>query len=331
MGTRDATQAKFSGEVIVVHGDLSPAQLTAVTVLLAIAMWNAVEMVPLVFFTFKRFRTLYFWSICAATFGIAVCATSQIVSTWGPDPYDRTLLAASAVSCLGWAPMVTGQSFVLYSRLHLLNVPPRTLKLVLIMIIFDGIVLHSIGTAFTMEPLITQSQRLERVYATFEKLQVTAFMTQEFVLSGLYLWKAHKFLAQYTCPLQLSPSRISSARRHSCDKVKGLLLYLIVANVVVMLLDVTIIALEYAGMHQVQLSYKAFVYALKLKIELGILNQLVGFVRRVHRLQTEADGSTALEREWQTTLETTFASPSYHGRDGGNGNAGEGSNSGQGR
>ncbi|KAK8043982.1 hypothetical protein PG993_004006 [Apiospora rasikravindrae] len=314
MGIREATHAKFRGDNIVVHGDLSPGQLTAVTVLLAIAMWNSVEMVPLVFFTFKRFRTLYFWSICAATFGVVVCATSQIISTWGPEPYDRTLLAGSVVSCLGWVPMVTGQSFVLYSRLHLLNVPPQTLKLVLFMIIFDGIVLHSIGTAFTLEPLLTHSLRLERVYATFEKIQVTTFMCQEFVLSGLYLWKCHEFLGQYTCPLQLSPSRISTARRNSCDKVKGLLLGLITANVVVMMLDVTIIALEYAGLHQVQLSYKAFVYALKLKIELSILNQLVGFVRQVHRLQTEADGAVGLEREWQSTMATTFATPSYQGR-----------------
>ncbi|KAK8085895.1 hypothetical protein PG997_007166 [Apiospora hydei] len=311
MGIREATHAKVRGDDIVIHGDLSPGQLTAVTALLAIAIWNAVEMVPLVFFTFKRFRTLYFWSICAATLGIVVCATSQVVSTWGPEPYDRTLLAASVVSCLGWAPMVTGQSFVLYSRLHLLNVPPRTLKLVLFMIIFDGVVLHSIGTAFTLEPLITHSLRLERVYATFEKIQVTTFMCQEFVLSGLYLWKSNEFLGQYTCPLQLSPSRISTARRNSCDKVKGLLVGLIAANLVVMMLDVTIIGLEYAGLHQVQLSYKTFVYALKLKIELSILNQLVGFVRRVHRLQTEADGAVGLEREWVTTMETTFATPSY--------------------
>lgn len=118
-------------------------------------------------------------------------------------------------------------------------------------------------------------------------MQVTAFVAQEFVLSGLYLWKAHKFLCQYICPaLQMSPSRIPAAHRHSWNKVKGLLMCLVLANVVVMLLDVTIIALEYAGLHQVRLSYKASAYALKLKVELGILNQLVGFVRRVHRLQT---------------------------------------------
>ncbi|KAK8054415.1 hypothetical protein PG996_013716 [Apiospora saccharicola] len=326
MDIREATHARFRGDDIIIHGDLTPAQLTAVTVLLAIALWNAMEMVPLVFFTFKRFRTLYFWSICVSTVGILVCAASQIVSTWGPEPYGRTALIAGVISCLGWAPMVTGQSLVLYSRLHLLHVPPRTLKLVKGMIIFDGVTLHSIGTAFTLEPLITHSERLERVYSIFEKVQVTTFMAQEFVLSGLYLWKAHEFLGQYACPaLQLSPSRISAARRHSFDRVRSLLTCLVLANLVVMLLDVTIISLEYAGLHQVQLSYKAFAYALKLKVELGILNQLVEFVRRVHRLQTEAQGSLGIEREWQTTLERAYAAPSStQGRTGETGNSGGG-------
>lgn len=311
MGMREATHARIRGDDIIIHGDISPAQLTAITVLLAIALWNAVEMVPLVFFTFKRFRTLYFWSICASTVGVMVCAASQIVSTWGPEPYDTTVLVASVISCLGWAPMVTGQSFVLYSRLHLLHVPPRTLKLVRLLIIFDGVTLHTIGTAFTLEPLIMRSERLARVYAVFEKVQILTFMAQEFLLSGLYLWKAYAFLCQYTCPaLQLSPSRISAARRQSCRKVRGLLLCLISANVVVMLLDVTIVALEFAGLHQVQLSYKALAYALKLKVELGILNRLVGFVRRVHYLETEAEGSLGLEREWESTLQRTFAAPS---------------------
>lgn len=51
MGIREATHALFRGDDIVIHGDLSPVQLTVVTVQLAIALWNALEMVTLVFFT----------------------------------------------------------------------------------------------------------------------------------------------------------------------------------------------------------------------------------------------------------------------------------------
>ncbi|KAK6854946.1 hypothetical protein PG995_008478 [Apiospora arundinis] len=329
MGIRNPADTKL-GRDITLHDSLTPGHLVAVTILLSVSLWNAIEMVPLVFFTFKRFRTLYFWSMCAATLGIMVCTTSQIISTWGPEPFNRTRLIASSISCVGWVPMVTGQSLVLYSRLHLLDVPPRTLKILRFMIIFDGITLHSIGTAFTLEPLITQSRRLEHVYKTFEKVQITAFMAQEFVLSGMYMWKAHEFLGQFKCPLQLSRSRLSPGRTPPRDSVMGLLLGLIIANVVVMLLDVTIIVLEYAGLHEVQLSYKTFAYALKLKIELSILNQLVGFVRRVHQIQTEADISAHIEREWHTTLEQNFATQSHHVRSGVNDHNGGGHSNGEG-
>ncbi|KAK8118280.1 uncharacterized protein PG998_006561 [Apiospora kogelbergensis] len=279
MCTREPAHTEL-GRDITLRDDLTPAQLTAVTVLLSIALWNAFEMVPLVFFTFKRFRTLYFWSICAATLGVMMCTTSQFISTWGPAPFDRTRLIASCISCIGWAPMVTGQSLVLYSRLHLLNVSPRTLKIVRFLIILDGVTLHTIGTAFTLEPLITHSTRLEHVYKLFEKIQITAFMAQEFMLSGIYLWKAHELLGQFDSPFHLGRSRLSPCRIEPKDKV--------------------------------QLSYKTFAYALKLKIELGILNQLVGFVRRVHSMNTEANMNARMEGEWQTTLERTFATESHH-------------------
>ncbi|KAK8124237.1 hypothetical protein PG999_004155 [Apiospora kogelbergensis] len=311
MCTREPAHTEL-GRDITLRDDLTPAQLTAVTVLLSIALWNAFEMVPLVFFTFKRFRTLYFWSICAATLGVMMCTTSQFISTWGPAPFDRTRLIASCISCIGWAPMVTGQSLVLYSRLHLLNVSPRTLKIVRFLIILDGVTLHTIGTAFTLEPLITHSTRLEHVYKLFEKIQITAFMAQEFMLSGIYLWKAHELLGQFDSPFHLGRSRLSPCRIEPKDKVRNLLFCLIVANVMAMLLDVSIIVLEFAGLHEVQLSYKTFAYALKLKIELGILNQLVGFVRRVHSMNTEANMNARMEGEWQTTLERTFATESHH-------------------
>lgn len=56
--------------------------------------------------------------------------------------------------------------------------------------------------------------------------------------------------------------------------------------------EITIVALEFAGLYFIQVSYKAFVYSAKLKCEIGILNRLVDFVktaagpyRQMHRHQ----------------------------------------------
>lgn len=54
------------------------------------------------------------------------------------------------MSCVGWVFMVSGQSVVLYSRLHLLAITPRVLRLVLWMIIVNGVTIHVTGTVLTV-------------------------------------------------------------------------------------------------------------------------------------------------------------------------------------
>lgn len=93
--------------------------------------------------------------------------------------------------------------------------------------------------------------------------------------------------------------------------------------------DVTILVLEYMGLYFLQVSYKAFVYAVKLKCEIGILNRLADFVKSAahggYGAAAAADNnnllnddqrrfqhfhsfqlSSQVEREWETTLRNTF-------------------------
>lgn len=94
----------------------------------------------------------------------------------------------------------------------------------------------------------------------------------------------------------------------------------------------TILVLEYMGLYFLQVSYKAFVYAVKLKCEVSILNRLANFVKSAagggygaaaiadnnNLLDGRAGGqrrfqdfdsfqlSSQVEREWETTLRNTF-------------------------
>jgi hypothetical protein len=45
--------------------------------------------------------------------------------------------------------------------------------------------------------------------------------------------------------------------------------------VVIILLDITVLALEYSNLYDIQTSYKALTYSVKLKLEFSILNRLV--------------------------------------------------------
>ena len=51
--------------------------------------------------------------------------------------------------------------------------------------------------------------------------------------------------------------------------------HLISVNVIIVLLDFLVLALEYSGMYDMQTSCKAFVYAVKLTLEFSILNRPV--------------------------------------------------------
>jgi hypothetical protein len=52
---------------------------------------------------------------------------------------------------IGWTCMVTGQSLVLYSRLHIIVSNVQKLKWILAMIILDGIILHPTVAALAMK------------------------------------------------------------------------------------------------------------------------------------------------------------------------------------
>lgn len=142
-----------------------------------------------------------------------------------------------------WVPMVSGQSFVLYSRLYLINLDKRIRRYVLAMIIVNGVVLHT-ATAVTAAGSNSKvSSIFITPYAILERIQITVFCVQEFILSGLYVWKAWKFLAIYR-----------SGGSKTQDKLRTMMLHLILSNVVVVSLDITVIVLEYLGLYYLQVS-----------------------------------------------------------------------------
>lgn len=101
-----------------------------------LAVYNAIELLILIGTTFRQYKSLYFWSLLIASFGILPYNFGFLMEYFklAPD------WAGVVVDVPGWVMMVTGQSIVLYSRLHLVMQNRKVLKAVLIMIIVDGVV-----------------------------------------------------------------------------------------------------------------------------------------------------------------------------------------------
>jgi hypothetical protein len=268
---------------------ISIANRIIVACLQAVAIYNAVELVAIIFFTFKRRQGLYFWSMMVSTFGVALNACAFVVNDFGLTSH-RIIPALMIIG--GWVPMTTGQAFVLYSRLHLLYLDARSLRLVLTMIITVGIIGHLPTAVVIFGSNSSNPGPFLVPYSVYEKIEVTLFFIQEVILSGIYLWKCMGFW--------------KSQRMREATQIRGIIQHLVAVNLLIVALDVTILWLEYSGMYIIQTSYKAFVYSVKLKVEISILNRLVDFVRATRRFEFHDRITKEMEQEWSDTLQRTI-------------------------
>ena len=101
-----------------------------------VAWYIAIELNIRLFFLFKRRRGLYFWSCALCSWGVLTQPLTIILADFEvvTDLYVSIILIY-----LSWWIMVIPQSFVLYSRLHLVMRDDKHLRWVLYMIVFNTI------------------------------------------------------------------------------------------------------------------------------------------------------------------------------------------------
>ncbi|TWU71015.1 hypothetical protein ED733_002622 [Metarhizium rileyi] len=256
-----------------------------IVIFVSIALYNVIELNFLIVTTFKRFRGLYFGSFVCSTWGVAFNAVGYLLRLVHPD--QNGYLHATFV-LVGWCAMINGQSLVLYSRLHIVMQHPRRLRCVLAMIVFNAVWLSIPVIVLVYGTSSDKMASFEETYSVFERLQLTVFFVQEVILSSLYIFETTRLL-------RMQRGIGSSAMR----RVMG---HLVLVNVFVVLLDVSILCLQFAEHFNLQTAWKALVYSVKLKCEFSVLNRLVEFSQNLRaghsRLSVNYDDSTdvALER-----------------------------------
>jgi hypothetical protein len=154
-----------------------------VIVFLSIAVYNTLEIVVKVFQRFRRYQGVYFYSMLAASIGIIIHALGYFLRNYdivNSAPIEITL------ACGGGMLMITGQSIVLWSRLHLIS-PGRRDRWLLWMIIGDCVIVQGGATKLFAGSNSSQPSPWLSVYAKFEVFQVTWFVFQESLISGLYI------------------------------------------------------------------------------------------------------------------------------------------------
>ena len=249
-----------------------------------LAMYNAVELIAIIFLSFKRFRGLYFWSLLLSGLGIIPYALGFLLKFMMVTTGDSRWLAVVLLT-IGWYPMITGQALVLWSRLHLIlsgERGDRIMKYTKWMIIIDAIILHVPTTVLTFGSNGTPGDPSTDVfvygyassklsygalrtyvyrYNIMEKIQMCGFFCQEVILSAIYIIETAKILR----------SSLQPGTRKTMQQ-------LILINAVIIIMDLGLLGLEAASLYILETLTKGVIYSIKLKLEFAILGKLVKFV-----------------------------------------------------
>lgn len=154
------------------HGTYDATSVT-LTITQALALYNCLELLLLIFVTFHRWRGLYFWSLTIATIGTISYGLGLMI-----EYFDLAVLWVGKIfDTGGWMVMVTGQSVVLYSRLGLILANPRILRAVKWMIIIDACMFHGVTTIVDWGRY-THNPAYARGYFYIEHIQMTFFCIQ---------------------------------------------------------------------------------------------------------------------------------------------------------
>jgi hypothetical protein len=265
-----------------------------------VAWYNAIELLVLVFVTFQRYNGLYFWSLLiSSAVGVIPYSVGFLMKFF--QLTSATWLSVTFLT-VGWYAMVTGQSMVLYSRLHLLNRNPKILRPVLCMIIVNAIALHIPTTVLTYGSNFGSPRNtFVAGYNVMEKIQMTGFCLQEFILSGIYIYEAVGLL-------KANPE-------HGSRKIMYQLLCI---NLVIITMDVGLLVVEYMNLYMVETTLKGAIYSIKLKLEFAVLGKLVHIVK-THGWKPEAsiqgnagDFFPDFVDATRVTSDVTHASPPPH-------------------
>ena len=233
-------------------------------VLVTIVLYNAVELTVLILMTFRRYRGLYFYSLTlSATVGLITSGVGNLLHFFDIGPLSLAL----ALSNIGFYFLVPAQSVVLYSRLHLVLFNQRLLRFLLRAVIINGVVFSILVTIMSFGSAFVQTGPWNGGYKVVERLQVTWFCVQEFGISMLYIRETVKLL-------QLHPA--NSKRR------KNTMYQLLAINILIIVMDILVIAIEFIGLYYIQVLLKDTIYSIKLKLEFAVLGKLTAIVEAGH-------------------------------------------------
>ncbi|EDU40030.1 integral membrane protein [Pyrenophora tritici-repentis Pt-1C-BFP] len=237
----------------------------------AMTWYNSIELLFLVFFTFKRYSGLYFWSLI-----VDVLRAYMKQNNVAHDTHVDNILMT-----VGLVLMVPGQSLVLYSRLHLISSNRKLVRSILWMIIVLAVVLCVPTSMLNLREYTDQPGTYTRTYAAMAKTQMTLSSFEEVFISCVYIWETR-----------------NAMRVNFNAQDRKWMWQLIAMNIFLLVMDTALLVMEFLELYMILNTFKSLVHSFKLKIEFAVLTQMV----RVSQTRRQSGSSATKASE---NLEST--------------------------
>ncbi|CAI6341777.1 unnamed protein product [Periconia digitata] len=279
-GSLDSAGAGITGGYT---GDSLSLQII-IAILLGLSLYNAIELIVLIFVTFQKYRGLYFWSLFFSGFGIIPYALGFVIKFFRLlDPGEDVGYAAVFLLTIGWYLMVTGQSVVLWSRLHLLTNSRRVIRYTLIMILVNIPLLHFPTTILTFASNSNSLDhktllRFVNGYGIMEKIQMVGFFIQETILSVIYIKETLRLL-KLSDSVQDDITSVPEEGDLRHGNMRKTMYQILAINAIIIAMDIALLSVEFANLYLIETTLKGVVYSIKLKLEFAVLSKLVQIVR----------------------------------------------------
>ncbi len=233
-----------------------------ITAFAGIALYNVVELLVLIALTFRRRHGLYFWSLVISTVSIVPYTLGLLFKFFGV--INLTMLCIGMID-VGWQCMVIGQSVVLYSRLHLVASTKRKLRWILAIIITNFFISNVPTTIFVFAASSSHGEPFLKPYAFWERFQLCCYFVQEAIISGLYIHEITRILKPevysnlFTEKARANDEELGSVtmpKKMRSERGRRVMKQLLYVNIVVVILDVTLLVSEFIGQYYIQVLYK---------------------------------------------------------------------------
>jgi hypothetical protein len=165
---------------------------------IATGLFCGLQMLVLIGSTFRRWTSLYFWSLVITTLCTISINISNILYYWVLK--NSCLGITLLLEVPGYLFYVPFEFLILYSRLHLIQTGEKTKRSVLYAIIVEWVVVEVPLAVLSVGVMLAPTTSFGVIYLDWSKAEWVIYLVMDCILSGVYVYQIRRMWGSDTDP-----------------------------------------------------------------------------------------------------------------------------------